>query len=104
MPYGYRAALALTSLMVLCLPAHASDKRVAPRLRVRPATYSIDTLYSKRALRRARIILELKLLDLRKARLERVRKAIERNVPIDQLLRTNGNVLAMPETLVQQAK
>lgn len=44
-------------------------------------------LYSRRALRRARIILQLKLLELRSERLERVRKAVERRIPIDELLK-----------------
>ncbi len=92
MPHGYRAALALTSLVLLGLPACAAGKRTVPQQRPRTAAYSVDSvdsLYSKRALRRARTILELKLLELREAQLERVRKAIERRVPIDQLLRTS---------------
>lgn len=46
----------------------------------------VESLYSRRALRRARIILELKLLELRSERLERVRKAIEKHAAIDELL------------------
>jgi hypothetical protein len=88
---GYRAGLALTSLLLLLCtaasPASTSDanKRRAAQVAAthRPA---VDQLYSARALRRARTILQLKLLELRSERLERVRKAIESGVPIDVLL------------------
>ena len=77
----YRAGLALTSL-VLLLGAH---HRVPQTPALRPV--SAGELYSRRALRRARIILQLKLLELRSERLERVRKAIERGIPIEELLK-----------------
>jgi len=48
--------------------------------------YTAADVYSRRALRRARTILLLKLLELREARLERVRKAIERRLPVEELL------------------
>ncbi|MGZ3497597.1 MAG: hypothetical protein ACXWNK_00195 [Vulcanimicrobiaceae bacterium] len=87
---GYRAALALTSLILLGAPAWASDKRTAHpgKHDARPfAAYTAADLYSRRALRRARTILQLELLELREARLERVRAAIARRVPVDTLLR-----------------
>ena len=77
-----RAACAVTAVcgaILLGAPASAS-KGAAP---VRPY---LD-LYSLRARRRAAIILQLELLELRKARLERVRRAIERRLPVDQLLK-----------------
>jgi hypothetical protein len=88
---GYRAGLALTSLLLmLCAAAspaattHAKKHGAAQE----PAAQRpvVDQLYSARALRRARTILQLKLLELRSERLERVRKAIESGVPIDVLL------------------
>jgi hypothetical protein len=51
-----------------------------------PAVNASD-LFSRQALRRTRIILQLKLLELRSERLERVRKAIEKGIPIDELLK-----------------
>ncbi len=72
----YRAGLVLTSLLVLC--AATGTAKTAPHA---------DEIYSRRALRRARIILQLKLLELRSERLERVRKALERHIPIDKLLK-----------------
>lgn len=75
----YRTALALTSLLLLAAaPAHHQRRHAAAP--------SID-LYSARALRRARTILQLKLLEIRKARLERVRRALERGLPVDQIVR-----------------
>lgn len=46
-----------------------------------------EDLYSRRALKRARTILELKLMELRAEHLERLRKALEKHLPIDQLLK-----------------
>ncbi len=86
MALGWRACLALALIIVLTQPAWPSDKRKpsgATKLAHTP--YPAD-IYSRRALRRARTILMLKLLDLREAHLERVRKAIERRLPIEQIL------------------
>ena len=86
----YLAALALTLALAAVLPAAASPARHrhAKRRAPAPAAASASALYSRRALRRARIILELKLLELRSERLERVREAIEKHVPLDDLLKT----------------
>lgn len=87
---GYRAVLALTlaaaCTLGLAYPAAASGPRKPRPVSVR-AMPSPRDLYSPRALRRARIILQLQLLELRAERLERVRKAIERNMPVDRLIR-----------------
>jgi hypothetical protein len=88
MPPRYRAALALTLALAASLPAAAR----APRRHHRdvPATAAAmpaDALYSARALRRVRTILQLKLWELRRERLERIRKALEKNVPVEQLLK-----------------
>lgn len=48
--------------------------------------WTASALYSQRALRRARTILQLKLLEMRKAKLERVRRALEQRLPVSQLL------------------
>lgn len=76
----YRAGLVLTSLLVASAAAGWAKPVHQHRLRA-------DEIYSRRALLRARVILQLKLLELRSERLERVRKAIERRIPIDQLLK-----------------
>jgi hypothetical protein len=83
MPERYRIGVALTSLVLaLTLPAPGSTAgHPAPRSSAAPD----DSLYSRRALRRARRILEFQLLELRKARLERVRQAILHHLPPDEL-------------------
>lgn len=90
MSLRYRAALALTLALTLTPPAAARVPRhrhTARRTSATASSLSAEDLYSRRALRRARIILELKLMELRAERLERVRKALEKHVPIDQLLK-----------------
>jgi hypothetical protein len=84
----YRAALALTSLLLLAAapPGHHRHRHTVP-------TAGIE-LYSQRALRRARIILELKLLELRAEKLEAVRRAVLRHVPVDRWL--NGTASPHP--------
>jgi len=49
----------------------------------RPMT-ALD-IYSRRALRRARTILQLKLFELREERLDRVRRIIEKRLPLNSL-------------------
>ena len=72
----YRTVLILTSLLL---------SGAAP---VRPVQHpaAVSGLYSARALRRARIILQMRLLELRAARLERVRRAVERHFAADRIL------------------
>lgn len=85
----YPAAVALTLMILIAAPGVAAK---GVRHRRHPAATPpprASDLYSARALRRARIILQLKLMELRAERLERVRKAIEKNVPIDDILKTN---------------
>lgn len=90
MPLRYRTALALTLALAASLPAHAGVPRHRHAGHPRSASsaaISAQDLYSRRALRRARIILELKLMELRSEHLERVRKALEKHAPISQLLK-----------------
>lgn len=87
MALGWRACTALALLIVLTQPAWPSDKRKpSGATKVAHTRYQAADIYSRRALRRARTIVMLKLLDLREAHLERVRKAIERRLPIEQIL------------------
>ncbi len=81
MKHRYRALVALTSLLLVC--AAAPPRRTART----DANLRASDIYSPRALRRARTILHLKLLELRQARLERIRRALERGLPIDQILK-----------------
>lgn len=82
--------LAALALGLLLLAARPASKTPSP-----------DDLYSRRALRRVRFIIEMRLLELRKERLECVREAILRNLPPD--LRpaergTEGHRQPNPET------
>jgi hypothetical protein len=90
MSLRYPAAAAVTLAALISAPgvaAKVANRHVVPASP--PPVPVLKELYSQRALRRARIILQLKLMELREQRLERVRKAIERRIPIDQLL--NGD-------------
>jgi hypothetical protein len=88
----YRAVLALTSLCLLAAApaAHHRHARHSRYPNLTPPAAGID-IYSRRALRRARTILQLKLLELREEQLERVRRAVERGVPIDRLLNATAS-------------
>ena len=84
----YPAVLSLT-LAIVCPHAIRADAAgKAAHAKVRPAPPPAAGLYSTRALRRAKIILQLKLLELRSEHLERVRRAIERRLPVDEILKT----------------
>ncbi len=91
----YRATLALTSL-ALFAPiagvahprpiARAGHPRPAARAASAPARHCSDTLaassiYSHRALRQARLILQMKLLELREARLDRIPRFYSTDCP-----------------------
>jgi len=84
----YRAALALTSLLLLAAapPQHRHHNRARPaHIPSRAPALGLD-LYSRRALRRAQIILELKLMELREERLDAIKHAIERRIHGNELL------------------
>ncbi len=82
----FRALMALVLSMFLVAPADASAR---PRARheLNSAQYSVSRLYSSRARRRARTILQLKLLELHRAHLDRLRAVILRKLPLDELLK-----------------
>ncbi len=84
MSIRYRIGVAVTSLAIVsAAPAPAAAPCRPPVAACAPAP---SGLYSARALRRARRILQLQLLELRKAELERVRDAIVHRLPPDALL------------------
>lgn len=61
---------------------HPCSISSAARSNNRPSDGS-SSLYSPRALRRVRTLIQLRLLELRKERLSLVARAIERNLPVD---------------------
>lgn len=78
----YREMLLATWLVILPLtPALAKDKHHHPAASAAPsARLDLTSLYSPRALRRARLIVQLQLLALRKARLACARDAVARHL------------------------
>jgi len=74
---GLAAAAWLT--IVLATPAIAKHKH--PGGHHRPP--QVDALYSARALRRARTIVQLRLLELREERLDCIRAVLLRRLPRD---------------------
>ena len=79
----YRAALALTSLLSLgAAPGHHRHPARQSHSNLAAPAAGI-ALYSRRALRRARTILQLRLLELHEEQLDRVRRAVERHLPIE---------------------
>ena len=84
----YPAALALTLAIASANPAAACAPRKGHAHRAVPPALNARDLYSARALRRAKTILQLKLLELRSEHLERVRRAIERRLPVDEILKS----------------
>jgi hypothetical protein len=80
------AALAAWLLILLCAPVAAKDKHPQGAHFGAQATAATQSdLYSARALRRARRIVEMKLLELRERHLGCAREVIERRLP-SQLL------------------
>lgn len=78
--------------LFLLLIAAASDSPQAPNASQSPAPprsaatlttapVSPDTLFSRRALRQARILIQMRILQLRDERLECVREALMRQLP-----------------------
>lgn len=85
------AALALCFLLTGSFAGSAAH-------RARPAP-SPEDLYSRRALRRARLVIELRLLQFRLERLECIRRAILANLPPDLRPRARkGTSVVPPET------
>ena len=85
-----RAAPALFLAILLMGPASASTKAGRPHRTVGRLAAPFLDMYSRRARRRAATILQLELLEMRKAHLDRVRKVIEKRLPIDALFSDPG--------------
>lgn len=81
------SVLAIVLLLISPIVHHtAAPKRVHAPPRSTVQAYA-GNLFSRRALHRSAIMLRLRWDELRMAQLERVRAAIARQVPIDDLLR-----------------
>ncbi|HEX4012412.1 MAG TPA: hypothetical protein VHX17_00840 [Candidatus Cybelea sp.] len=74
--------VALLSLVAtLASPAPAAPHPPRPA-QASPAPLSPDALYSRRALRRARLLIQMRVMQLRDERLECIRAALERRLPM----------------------
>jgi hypothetical protein len=74
---------ALLSLLLAGSPGAAAALPPHPVLSPSPGAASPDVLFSRRALRRARLLIQMRLLQLREERLECVRQAILQQLPPD---------------------
>jgi len=89
---GYRTGVLVTSLLLISQnPARAAKVHPAPVCTVPPASVAQTQLYSPRALRRARTLLQLRMLELREERLRRVEEALRRALPPDLLPKTGDS-------------
>lgn len=72
-------ALLLAALIVAgpASPEPAATAYPSPH----PATLEPDELFSRRAMRRARLLIQMRLFELREERLECVREALRRRLP-----------------------
>ncbi|MGA9944860.1 MAG: hypothetical protein WBE79_10795 [Candidatus Cybelea sp.] len=71
---------ALLTILLAAAPASQSP-RTHPTANPTPATLSPDEIFSRRALRRARLIIQMRMFQLRDERLECVREALLRRLP-----------------------
>jgi len=78
-------AIILSMLILGCASAPALAKHSHHRASASSRPLPSLDLYSRRALRRARTILQLKLLELREEHLDRVRRVIEKRLPLSTL-------------------
>jgi hypothetical protein len=91
-PVGYRTGVLVTSLLLASeASADATKVHPLPSCTAPPKRIIVDQLYSQRALRRARTLLQLRMLELRKAELDRVRQAILRRLPAGLLPQTGDS-------------
>jgi hypothetical protein len=81
MPLGVLMAILLPALAATPSPHPSAHPSVHPSPAATPL--SPEELFSRRALRRARLLIQLRMLQLRDERLECVREAILRRLPPD---------------------
>jgi hypothetical protein len=85
-----RLLLAMVPLVVFTVAAAQPLGKDAPSPRPSAATTLPDELFSRRAIRRARLLIQMRMLQLRDERLECVREAILRRLPPE--LRPTGSL------------
>jgi hypothetical protein len=75
--------LILVLLWLFTAVAPLPREKVTPVPSAAPRASSADALFSRRAMRNARLLIQMRLLELREERLECVRAAILRRLPAD---------------------
>jgi hypothetical protein len=75
--------LVLVSLWLFTAVAPLPREKGTPAPSATPRASSADALFSRRAMRNARLLIQMRLLELREERLECVRAAILRRLPAD---------------------
>ena len=74
--------IALTSILLAAVPASAPSSAPAHTAAPRsPAAISPNELFSRRALRQARILIQMRVFQLRDERLDCIREALRRQLP-----------------------
>ena len=72
----------LLAALIVAGPASRRTASIAsPSPRPAPTVLNPDELFSRRALRRARLLIQMRLFQLREERLECVREALHRRLP-----------------------
>ncbi|HEY1868368.1 MAG TPA: hypothetical protein VGG70_08710 [Candidatus Cybelea sp.] len=72
----------LTAVLLAAAPASpGSPVPSRPTVGPSPATLTPEEIFSRRALRRARLLIQMRMLQLRDERLECVREALRRQLP-----------------------
>lgn len=72
----------LTAVLVATAPAVAGTPAPArPTATPSPAALTPEEVFSRRALRRARLLVQMRMLQLRDERLECIREALRRQLP-----------------------
>jgi hypothetical protein len=75
---------ALLTILLAARPNAAGSAPLArPSARPSPAQLSPDALFSRRALRRAKLLIQMRMFQFRNERLECVRAALLRQLPPD---------------------
>jgi hypothetical protein len=73
---------ALLSILLASDGAYGQSAAISrPTASPAPAAISPDELFSRRALRRARLLIQMRMMELRDAQLECVREALLRRLP-----------------------
>lgn len=74
--------VALATILLAAAPASPHSAAVSsPSVSPAPVPETPDQLFSRRALRRARLLIQMRVLQLRDERLECIREALRRQLP-----------------------